>query len=164
MPNEQAYEKAEKKAPAPPLNASETAILSPYLPDGCKLTEASQICTWSKDVANMGLHGLVKQVVLQSVATWQDSSVVLTVDRSQQHLINDNVIAQLQSAFEQYYKRSLSLTIEIDSPHNTPYLIQQRINEMRTKHAKAVAQNDININALVQALDARIVEESIQPR
>ena len=163
-PRHQTASEEEKGAHAAPTQAFEVEVLSPYLPDGSKLTEASQICGWSKDVANMGLHGLVKQVVLQSLATWRDSSVVLTVDRSQQHLINENVTAQLKSAFEHYYKRPLSLAIEIDSPQNTPYLIQQRINDMRMNHAKAVAQNDSDITALVRALDARIIDESIQAR
>ncbi|MBT0587496.1 DNA polymerase III subunit gamma/tau [Alteromonas oceanisediminis] len=154
----------EKNAPTLPDSTMDMTSLSAFLPNGDKLIQAAQIDEWSAIVNQLSIAALVKQVAINSTFEKNDNEITLLLAEAQQHLLSNTVEAQLSQSLKEWFGCPISLRIEVGIPTDTPFQIQQRIDDVRLAHAKAVAQDDPAINHLLSAFNANVVEDSITPR
>ncbi|MDC8831812.1 DNA polymerase III subunit gamma/tau [Alteromonas gilva] len=138
--------------------------LPAYLENGDKLLKASQLDSWSRLIEAMPVAGLLKQVALHSLYARDGNEVTLTLDSAQQHLVNDTTAMQLSTALEEVLQSPVQVTLEYGSVSDTPFQIQQQINIMRERYARQVIQSDDVIQSVVQAFNASVLDDSIQPR
>lgn len=136
----------------------------PYLENGDKLLHASQIDKWSALVEAMPIAGLLKQIALNSRFAKEGENVTMTLDPSQEHLVNDGTVPQLTEALNSVLSKPVNVTLVYGEVTKTPYQIQQQINQMRKQYAKQVIQQDETILAMIGAFNAEVVQDSIEPR
>jgi DNA polymerase-3 subunit gamma/tau len=137
--------------------------LKPYLENGDKLIYASQIDAWSNTIESLNVGGLIKQTALHSTYHKVDSEITLTMHNSQEHLLNDSVQQQLQGALSEVLQQTIQLTIELGEPSNTPFELQQRIQNMRLAHATDIANTDTSVQQLIHSFNASVIPGSIKP-
>ena len=137
--------------------------LKPYLENGDKLIYASQIDAWSNTIESLNVAGLIKQTALHSSYHKVDSKITLTMHNSQEHLLNDSVQQQLQGALSEVLQQTIQLTIELGEPSNTPFELQQRIQNMRLAHATDIANTDTSVQQLIHSFNASVIPGSIKP-
>ncbi|NVK57965.1 MAG: DNA polymerase III subunit gamma/tau [Alteromonadaceae bacterium] len=138
--------------------------LPAYLDNGDKLLKASQLDSWSRLIEAMPVAGLLKQVALHSLFDRNGDNVTLTLDPAQQHLVNETTSMQLSTALEEVLQSPVNVTLEYGSVKDTPFQIQQQINTMRERYARQVIQRDDVIQSVVNAFNAEVLDDSIQPR
>ncbi|QJR82139.1 DNA polymerase III subunit gamma/tau [Alteromonas pelagimontana] len=142
----------------------EQGSLPAYLPNGKKLLEASQIDEWSHLISQMPVAGLVKQIVLHSAFSQQGSAVTLELDASQSHLLNDGAVAQVNQALNQVLGMDVTLNIEKGEPQQTPFSLQQQINEMRQHYAQQVVASDESFQSLLTTFNASVLPDTVKAR
>ncbi|MCW8108370.1 DNA polymerase III subunit gamma/tau [Alteromonas ponticola] len=138
--------------------------LTAYLNSGEKLLHASQIDRWSAKVEQMGIAGLLKQLALHASFDRQGNTVILEIDESQAHLINESSTVHLQQALREVLNETVELVVKTGKPGKTPFSIQQEVNAMRQAHAEAVFEKDEAILTLLETFSGRVVPESIKAR
>ena len=138
--------------------------LPPYLENGDKLLHASQIDKWSALIEAMPIAGLLKQIALNSRFAKEGENVTMTLDPSQEHLVNDGTVPQLTEALNSVLSKPVNVTLVYGNVEKTPYQIQQQINQMRKQYARQVIQQDDTILAMIGAFNAEVVQDSIEPR
>lgn len=138
--------------------------LPAYLDNGDKLLKANQIDKWSALVEAMPIAGLLKQVALNSLFERNNDQVVLKLDPSQQHLVNETTTSQLSTAMTEVLQSPVTVQLEFAEVANTPFQIQQQVNIMRQRHARQVIQTDDTIRSVMGAFNAEVLEDSIHPR
>jgi len=138
--------------------------LPAYLENGDKLLAASQIDKWSALIEAMPIAGLLKQVALHSLFERTENMVLLRLDPTQQHLVNETTASQLSTAMSEVLQSPVTVQLEFAEVTDTPFQIQQQINTMRQRYARQVIQSDDVIRSVVGAFNAEVLEDSIQPR
>ena len=138
--------------------------LPPYLENGDKLLHASQIDKWSALIEAMPIAGLLKQIALNSRFAKEGENVTMTLDPSQEHLVNEGTVPQLTEALNSVLSKPVNVTLVYGNVEKTPYQIQQQINQMRKQYARQVIQQDDTILAMIGAFNAEVVQDSIEPR
>lgn len=146
------------------VQSVDSDALPAYLPDGSKLLLGRQIDSWSERVAELGLAGLTKQIVLNAAFSIKDQDVTLELDESQSHLINDNAVAQLNEALSKALAHPVNVNIVYGQPAQTPLTLQARIDEMRRAYAHQVVSNDEKFTTLRDLFAATVLEDTVQPR
>jgi DNA polymerase-3 subunit gamma/tau len=112
----------------------------------------------------MQVTALTKQLALHSSYAKQDNVVTLTLLDSKEHLNTDSAIQQLQQALSEVLMQDISLQVILDTPNNTPFAVQQNINQVRLEHAKKVVETDQSFALLKESFTAQVQEDSIKPR
>jgi DNA polymerase-3 subunit gamma/tau len=135
-----------------------------FLESGEKVLAATQLDTWSQLINQMSVTALTKQLALHSSYSKQDDTIVLTLLESKAHLNSETAHQQLQDALSAALQQSIKLMINLAQPINTPYAVQQTINQVRQQHAQQVVNTDQSIVQLRDTFNASIVEQSIKPR
>lgn len=138
--------------------------LKPFLDSGEKLIHASQIDAWSSLVESLDVGGLIKQTALHSTYDKQADAVTLTLHNTQKHLLNDSVQGQLQTALTKALQQTIQLAIKAGEPKNTPFELQQRIQNMRLAHATDIANTDTSVQQLINSFNASVIPDSIKPK
>lgn len=138
------------------------------IPEGfvSPLTEvrfAHQQDHWAQLIEQMGLGGRIRQFALHGVYQRNDNHVFLQVDATQQHLDSQVMRDKLTESLSAILEGTILLQIDfIESVENTPYLIQQDLDEKRWHHAKQVIENDDITVQFQQRFSATIDENSIR--
>ncbi|TRY32652.1 DNA polymerase III subunit gamma/tau [Aliiglaciecola sp. M165] len=135
-----------------------------FLQSGEKVTAAQQLDTWSQLIEQMQVTALTKQLALHSAYEKNAQVVTLKLLDSKPHLDTESARNQLQQALSQLFNEDIELIVEHTQPINTPFAVQQTINQVRMQHARKVADNDENINRLKSTFAAHVVDDSIKPR
>lgn len=135
-----------------------------FLQNGEKVVTAQQLDTWSQLIEQMQVTALTKQLALHSAYEKNASLVTLKLLDSKPHLDTESARNQLQNALSQLFNETIELKVEHTQPINTPFAVQQTINQVRMRHAQSVADNDENINRLKSTFAAQVVNDSIKPR
>lgn len=164
MASEPVFEEAGSQSNISVTAAFQEDQLTPYLENGDKLVHASQIDAWSSLVETLNINGLIKQTALHSTYKKQNDFIELTLHESQQHLLNDSVQGQLQAALSEVLQENIQLKIGFGAPSNTPFELQQRIQNMRLAHATEIANTDSAVQQLIQSFNASIITDSIKPK
>jgi len=127
-----------------------------------ELSEAS----WPDFVASLRLSGMAGQLAQNSSLKKHDSnSLLLAVDRSNQHLFNDNLKGRLADALKEVFGENLSVSFELagDAAGDT---VARRVadeEQQALDQAKKAIQTDPNVQGLVDLLDATIEDDSVKP-
>ncbi|MFT5675125.1 MAG: DNA polymerase-3 subunit gamma/tau [Paraglaciecola sp.] len=135
-----------------------------FLADGQKVIAAQQLDSWSQLIERMQVTALTKQLALHSSYAKQDNKVILTLLESKQHLNTDSAKQQLQQALSQVLMQDITLQVLLDNPINTPFAVQQNINQVRLGYAKNVVQTDQSFGLLRESFAAQVQEDSVKPR
>jgi DNA polymerase-3 subunit gamma/tau len=135
-----------------------------FLADGKKVIAAQQLDSWSQLIEQMQVTALTKQLALHSSYAKLDNKVVLTLLESKQHLNTDSAQQQLQQALSQVLMQDVTLQVLLDKPINTPFAVQQNINQVRLEYAKNVVNTDQSFGLLKNSFAAQVQEDSIKPR
>ncbi|GAA0860090.1 DNA polymerase III subunit gamma/tau [Aliiglaciecola litoralis] len=135
-----------------------------FLQSGEKVIEAQQLDTWSQLIEQLQLTALTKQLALHSAYQKNGNHVTLKLLDSKPHLDTESARKQLQAALSEKFQDNIELSVEHTKPKNTPFAVQQTINQVRMQHAQHVAHTDENIQRLKSVFAGHILDDSIQPR
>lgn len=135
-----------------------------FLSGGEKVVAANQLDTWSQLIEQMNVSALTKQLALHSSYSKQENHVYLTLLESKHHLNTASAREQLQSALTEALQQEIELSVNLDQPINTPYAVQQSINQVRQEYAKEVVETNESILRVRDTFSASVVEHSIKPR
>ncbi|WP_100644646.1 DNA polymerase III subunit gamma/tau [Alteromonas facilis] len=138
--------------------------LTPVLPNGSKLVTAAQIDSWAAMIDDMGLGGLVKQVAIHAEYSYVGNTVNLLLDTAQEHLLNEGIVKTLKQTMSNCLGQSVELNITVGEGKQTPFSIQQRIDDMRQVHARQTVDADESIQHLIQTFNGKVLEDSIKPQ
>lgn len=167
LPSEEQVELVSEEGLATHNNATLVSTggeLNAYLEDGSKLTLGRQIDPWSELVSRLGLAGLTKQIVLNASFLREGNKVTLELDRSQDHLLNDDAVSQLKAAICRTLEADLEIDIVLGEPHKTPLSLQADIDAMRQAYARQVVNEDEKFIRLRDVFSAQVLEDTILPR
>ncbi|MFT5313548.1 MAG: DNA polymerase-3 subunit gamma/tau [Paraglaciecola sp.] len=135
-----------------------------FLADGQKIVAAQQLDSWSQLIEQMELTALTKQLALHSIYNKLENKVTLALMDSKQHLNTHSAKEQLQRALSSVLQQDILLEVNLDTPVNTPFAVQQTINQVRQQHAQKVVDTHGSIVLLSDTFSARALEGSIKPR
>jgi DNA polymerase III subunit gamma/tau len=135
-----------------------------FLANGDKVISAAQLDSWSKLIEQMQVTALTKQLALHASYRLENDVVTLCLPEGKQHLISDSACQQLQQALSDTLQRSIQLKIDIGTPVNTPYGVQQNVNLVRQQYAEEVVASDEAFVLLKQTFNAQVITDSIKPR
>ncbi len=123
---------------------------------------AHQQDDWAKMIEDMQLGGRIRQFALHSRYTREQGQVILHVDQQQQHLDSQVMRDSLTQALSTLLAEAIELVIEfVGEIDNTPYLIQQQIDQYRLQQAIHTIKHDELVVQMVTRFDANIDESSI---
>lgn len=127
------------------------------------IRKAAQINGWAELIDRFGIQALQRQFALHSTLLREDQQVTLKLDAMQKHLDTPNNRAQLQAMFEQFWQMPVNLDVQIiEQGQATPFAIQKQIEAQRLEFAKEQINQDQNVQALLQAFDGSINQDSIK--
>ena len=157
---------SEKPAPFPPMQAA----LAPAVP----LVSTPPRVAASMTIAGMGWMNIVEALKLEGMARQLATHCALKEQQADYvHLIlapthlslrNKKLEERLQQALSDYYGKPMRLTIDVGKPPaETPAVIQEQREVDRRQTAVREITDDVNIKAMQETFNARVMPESIRP-
>ena len=135
-----------------------------FLENEQKVTSAVQVDKWSQLIDTMQITALTKQLALHSSFERVGDTVKLTLLHSKVHLDTPSARQQLGEALISALNANLGLEIELGHPINTPFAIQQKVNNLRQEYAQNVINTDANIALMQELFAAKVDSASIVAR
>jgi DNA polymerase-3 subunit gamma/tau len=129
-----------------------------------KVTSAVQVDKWSQLIDTMQITALTKQLALHSSFERVGDTVRLTLLHSKVHLDTPSARQQLGDALISALNGNFGLEIELGHPINTPFAIQQKVNNLRQEYAQNVINTDANIALMQELFAAKVDSASIVAR
>ncbi len=124
---------------------------------------AHEVDTWAKHIETMGLSGRIRQFALHSTLNVQGDTAHLVVDETQRHLESTMALSAIENGLCQVLNRTVQVALSYQNAlANTPFLIQQGIDEKRYHEAVEIMHNDPNVSALSQRFSATLDDTSIK--
>ncbi|AZZ98625.1 DNA polymerase III subunit gamma/tau [Pseudoalteromonas sp. R3] len=124
---------------------------------------AHQKDDWAQMIEKMQLGGRVRQFALHAMFNRQGQQCTLQVEQSQQHLDSNMLREKLHESLIESLSESVELNIEfVDAVTNTPFLIQQDIDQQRYLQAVEAVNNDPVIQAFAREFEASVDEKSVR--
>ncbi len=118
---------------------------------------------WAKLIEDMNLGGRTRQFALHSMFEQQQADVYLQVHQEQQHLDGAALRDRIAECLSQQLGQPITLHVQfVEQVENTPYLIQQSIDELRLNQAVQAVNEDSNIQRLMSQFSATLDENSVQ--
>ncbi len=150
------------------VSESSATTITPLLePDSEKPIQAhEQTHDWHQIVEGLKLTGMLQQLAAHCSMRQRDAgSICLYLDESGAPMLNQDRRKQMQDALSHYFDQPVKLSIEIGSCENeTPVKRQQRLQQERQREAEIAIKNDENVRSLVDAFDATVNPQTIQPQ
>ena len=145
------------------VEVEEIAIPEGFISPLTEIRFAHQQDHWAQLIEQMALGGRIRQFALHGVYQRNDNQVYLKVDATQQHLDSQVMRDKLTESLSETLESAIVLQIDfIESVENTPYRIQQDLDEKRWHHAKQVIENDEITVQFQQRFSATIDENTIR--
>ncbi len=121
--------------------------------------------TWVEMINKMKLESLTKELANNCVLDHIDERMCrLLLDPSHQQLLTSSREKKLQYALQNYLGKPVKLTIVFEqSVLNTPAMLSAKAQEDRQQAAIDAINADVNIQALKEYFDARIMPGTIEP-
>lgn len=135
-----------------------------FLDDKQKVISAVQVDEWSQLIDTMQITALTKQLALHSSFERQTDNVKLILLDSKIHLDTPSARQQLGDALNTTLQANITLEIELGNPINTPFAIQQKVNNVRQNYAQHIINNDANIALMQELFAAKLDNNSIVAR
>ncbi|KXI27174.1 DNA polymerase III subunit gamma/tau [Paraglaciecola hydrolytica] len=135
-----------------------------FLQDEQKVQSATQLDDWSRLIDSIHVTALTKQLALHSSFAQQGNVVRLVLLESKQHLNTPSAQKQLNDALSAHLGQTVELEIELGNPINTPFAIQQKIQQIRQDYAHQVISSDSSVALMEELFAAKVDKTSIQAR
>jgi DNA polymerase-3 subunit gamma/tau len=135
-----------------------------FLPDSQKVKSATQVDDWSRLIDNIQVAALTKQLALHSSFSQQGDVIHLVLLDSKQHLNTPSAQQQLAEALSAHFGKPVELEIELGNPINTPFAIQQKIQQIRHDFAYQVITTDSSVALMQDLFAAKVDNASIVAR
>ena len=122
---------------------------------------------WSAIVGALSIRGMAREMSLNCVFHGIEGDVVkLSLDPAHAHLLGKTRVQQLETALCDYYRRTVSVTIDKEEPleNETPAGRKIREQDERQKRAEQSIAEDDNIRAMQDAFGATVKPDSVRPR
>ncbi|RUO41338.1 DNA polymerase III subunit gamma/tau [Pseudidiomarina aestuarii] len=126
--------------------------------------KAAEVDGWAAIIDNLDLHGLPRQLAMNSTYELAGQGVCIIRLRQQwAHLLSDSPVQVLTTALQASLDVS-TVRIEVaPSEQQTPVEIQADIDRQRLLRARQNLQDDPLAQALQNTFQAQLIEDSIQP-
>ncbi|WP_340679072.1 DNA polymerase III subunit gamma/tau C-terminal domain-containing protein, partial [Paraglaciecola sp.] len=135
-----------------------------FLQDQQKVMSATQVDDWSRLIDNMQVTALTKQLALHSSFNQQGDVIHLVLLETKQHLNTPSGQQQLAEALSGHFGKPVELEIELGNPINTPFAIQQKIQQIRHDYAYQVVTTDSSVALMQDLFAAKVDNASIVAR
>ena len=122
---------------------------------------------WSAIVGALSIRGMAREMSLNCVFHGIKGDVVkLSLDPAHAHLLGKTRVQQLETALCDYYRRTVSVTIDKEEPleNETPAGKTIREQDERQQRAEQSIAEDDNIRAMQDAFGATVKQDSVRPR
>ena len=121
--------------------------------------------SWSEMVSAMNLEGLPRQLAANCVLSSRtENKIDLILSAGHASLYNKKVEQRLQEALRTLLAKSVILEIHVgEVAVETPAIQEQRIAENKLDEARQSIANDVNVRALQERFDARVIPDSVRP-
>ncbi len=121
---------------------------------------------WSGVVSQLGLTGVNQQLANNTILESNgDGRIVLVLDETFAGLHSREREKDLAEALNKFYGKSVKLELRIEKPaKETPAQAQQRQNNEQQQEAVTAIENDPNIAAIQEQLNAQVNTGSIRPK
>ncbi len=128
--------------------------------------ENDQTNDWHQIVEGLKLSGILQQLAAHCSMHRRDAdSICLYLDEAGAPMLNQDRKNQMQEALSRYLGQPLKLSIEVRTgAGETPAKRQQRLQQERQQAAESAIENDENVRSLIDAFDATVNPQSIQPQ
>jgi len=126
----------------------------------------NEINDWHQIVEGLKLSGMLQQLAAHCSMRERDAdSIYLHLDQAGTAMLNQDRKKQMQDALSRYFGQPVKLSIEIGAcAGETPVKRQQRLQQERQQEAEAAIENDENVRSLIDAFDATVNPQTIQPQ
>ncbi len=156
--------------PAPVSNAvaepriEETSASTPVAAQ--TVSKPGNASDWHQIVEGLNLSGILQQLAAHCAMSRQEGDAIyLCLNETGAPMLNPEREKQMQEALSHYFGRPISLHIEVRAPETeTPAQRQQRLQAERRQEAVMSIENDENVRSLIDAFDATVNPQSIQPQ
>jgi DNA polymerase-3 subunit gamma/tau len=121
---------------------------------------------WSLAIKEMSLVGLEKLLAKSSVMQQNEKSIVLTLNESQQHLMNNHRLCNdLKEKLLHYYGQEYNVHIETGkvAEAHTPSELELIVYQEYLEQAKSSIKNDLIVQTFVRDFSAKVYENSVVP-
>lgn len=120
---------------------------------------------WHQIAAGLQLTGVMQQLVAHCILqTLTEDQIHLALATTSAPLLNKEREGSLRESLQAYFGRPLKLHIEIkDAEGESPAARDARLQAERQAQAEAAIENDPNVQSIVDAFDARVQPDSVQP-
>jgi DNA polymerase-3 subunit gamma/tau len=141
-----------------------SGVLSAFLSNGEKLTNASQIDQWSAFVNATDIQALTRQLLINTTCSTLSNPLMLTL-ANENHQINEgSLVEKIQVTVSELLGEQIEVDIVLGDVQNTPFQIQSSINDMRMRYALELINTTESIQELMKAFDAKVVDGSVTAR
>jgi len=146
--------------------ASTNSVAEPVSAPTVKSATNTTATDWHQIVEGLNLSGILQQLAAHCAMSHQDeNSICLCLDNVGAPMLNSEREKQLQEMLNNYLGRAVSLRIEVKtSDIENPAQRQQRLQQARQQQAETTIENDENVRSLIDAFDATVNPQSIQPQ
>jgi len=120
---------------------------------------------WHQIVEGLKLSGILQQLAAHcAMSRLEGDEICLCLDEAGAPMLNPEREKQMQEALRGYLGRPVNLHIKVSGHENeTPAQRQQRLQQERQQQAESAIANDENVRSLIDAFDATVNPQSIQP-
>jgi DNA polymerase-3 subunit gamma/tau len=122
--------------------------------------------SWSDLLPKLNLRGIALVVASHCTCTQQTSDEIhLLLDKNYTAMLNQDIKQRIASALNTYYNKPIQLTINTGEPI-TETAVQTHQRKAQEAQSQAITQieEDAYLNELINAFDAQILPNSIQPK
>jgi len=149
--------------PEPATERAPVTETAPEAPEPA-LADSSGEFVWERDFRTLGIVGMPGNLASHGALTWENDTVVLTIDDGHARLLNarheEKILAGLRNRFGD--TTDLRVVPGNPGPH-TPAAYEERQRKARQQAAEEAIRNDPAVQSIVERFEARVVEDSIRP-
>ena len=147
----------------PKANKKDTAILNQELSESITLISKEN---WKEVFDQLDLDPGTKQLASHSSFLKDDGSVIyLSMPEEKLNIFNGKHRKELQDALSQFTKVECNLFLESgNNSDDSPNKIKQQEKRKEFEDAQKEIEKDPNVQSLVEAFGAKVIESSIEPR
>lgn len=149
--------------PVQPINAEKTVAPVTPKPVTQKTESAS---SWRDIVSQLELSKMTRTLAeYTELVKYDNDELVLQLDPQQQALLNAAQQKRLNQACNDYYGKTLHLTINIAKQPLTdcPAAQIKQQQQAAQAQAKKTIESDATVNRLIKQFDARIIDDTVKP-
>ncbi len=153
------------RAPMPPPVAPAAVVSGLTVPPSAAAALTALGMEWMNIVEMLKLEGMARQLAAHcALKKQEEDGVHLILAPTHLSLRNKKIEERLQQALSNHYGKPMRLVIDVGVPHaETPAVIQEQRDVDRHQAAVRTITDDVNIKAMQEAFNARVVPESIRP-